>query len=82
LDWAILEQNGFVGIGIISYSAYLWHQPLYALARLRSINEPSQQIMLLLAFITWQNIEKPFRNKAKFGEQVNILRGTVNSALP
>ena len=57
-----------VGIGLISYSAYLWHQPLFAFARMRSIFEPSPWIILLLAlasfvlaYLSWRFVEKPFR---------------------
>lgn len=59
-----------VGVGLISFSAYLWHQPLLAFARIRSASEPSWGIMILfsiasliLAFITWKYIEQPFRAK-------------------
>lgn len=64
----LLSTRGFVGIGLISYSAYLWHQPLFAFARLRSIMEPSPALMialaalsLVLAYFSWRYIEKPFR---------------------
>jgi hypothetical protein len=57
-----------VGIGLISYSAYLWHQPLFAFARLRSLAEPSHALMgalallsLFLAWGTWRFVEQPFR---------------------
>tara|TARA_B110000902_G_scaffold227182_1_gene266325 strand:- start:1077 stop:2279 length:1203 start_codon:yes stop_codon:yes gene_type:complete len=64
----LLSTKAFVGIGLISYSAYLWHQPLFAFARIRSIVDPSESLMLLLsvisvtlAYISWKFIEKPFR---------------------
>jgi peptidoglycan/LPS O-acetylase OafA/YrhL len=66
----LLGTKALVGIGLISYSAYLWHQPLLAFARIKSVNEPSHLIMgilalgsLLLAYLSWKYIETPFRNK-------------------
>lgn len=66
----LLSMRAFVGIGLISYSAYLWHQPLFAFARIRSLTEPSQVLMallavatLLLAWVTWRWVEQPFRNR-------------------
>ena len=66
----LLSTKGFVGIGLISYSAYLWHQPLFAFARIKYIDEPPYQIFLLLLFgsiglavMSWRYIEKPFRSK-------------------
>ncbi len=60
----------FCGIGLISYSAYLWHQPLFAFARLRSITEPGPLVMaalivltLILAWATWAFVEQPFRKR-------------------
>ncbi|MDG1056907.1 MAG: acyltransferase family protein, partial [Flavobacteriaceae bacterium] len=67
----LLSTRGFVGVGLISYSAYLWHQPLFAFARIRSLTEPSHYLMallaaaaLLLAWVTWRWVEQPFRNRA------------------
>jgi peptidoglycan/LPS O-acetylase OafA/YrhL len=64
----LLSVRGLVGIGLISYSAYLWHQPLFAFARIRSLAEPNHVVMgglavtaLLLAWGTWRWIERPFR---------------------
>lgn len=69
----LLSLKGFVGIGLISYSAYLWHQPLFAFARIRSIYMPEQWLMLLLAvaslvlaYFSWRYVEQPFRIKGRF----------------
>ena len=66
----LLSTKGFVGIGLISYSAYLWHQPLFAFARIKSQNVPPITLMtilvvasLLLAYLSWKYVETPFRNK-------------------
>ena len=60
----------FVGIGLISYSAYLWHQPLFAFGRIQFEAASSEVLMLLLAAVSfvlaafsWKFIEAPFRNK-------------------
>lgn len=57
-----------VSIGLISYSAYLWHQPLFSFARIRLTEYPSQLLMLTLslasialAAFTWKYIEQPAR---------------------
>lgn len=66
----LLGNKVLVGIGLISYSAYLWHQPLFAFARHSSINELSTPIRvmiscltLLLAYLSWRFVEKPFRDR-------------------
>ena len=66
----------FVGIGLISYSAYLWHQPLFAFARHRSLTEPSQItfvalaiIAVVLAYFSWRYVEQPFRDKQQFSRR-------------
>jgi len=57
-----------VAVGLISYSAYLWHQPLFAFARVRSLGVPDTWLMLGLAVLSlglaalsWRLVEQPFR---------------------
>ncbi len=66
----VLGWKLFVGIGLISYSAYLWHQPLFAFARHLRLTEAYHDLLtalavatFILAYITWKFIELPFRNK-------------------
>ncbi len=62
--------KAMVGIGLISYSAYLWHYPIFVFARRASLAEPGTALLLflsalsiLLGFISWRFVESPFRNK-------------------
>jgi len=64
----ILSMKAPVAIGLISYSAYLWHQPLLAFARARSMHEPALWLLLalglasfVLAGLSWRFVEQPFR---------------------
>ncbi len=59
-----------VGIGLISYSAYLWHQPLLALSRYRehALGTETMGVLLIalslaLAWLSWRFIERPFRTR-------------------
>lgn len=60
--------KAFVGIGLISYSAYLWHQPLFAFAKQIGFTEAGNFVFLILsavavflAYISWRFVEAPFR---------------------
>lgn len=64
----LLSFRPIVFIGLISYSAYLWHQPLFAFARIRSDMAPGPGLMaaltvatFVLAYLTWRLVEQPFR---------------------
>jgi peptidoglycan/LPS O-acetylase OafA/YrhL len=59
-----------VGIGLISYSAYLWHQPFFAFTRHATAEPPSAWLMggvtlavFYVAVLSWACVEKPFREK-------------------
>jgi len=84
----ILSHKVLVGIGLISYSAYLWHQPILAFARLRAIEEMNTTttlfliaLSLLLAFISWKYIEAPFRDKTKFSKSKIFLYAAIAASL-
>jgi peptidoglycan/LPS O-acetylase OafA/YrhL len=68
----ILGWGPIVGVGLISYSSYLWHQPLFSLARVYSKEPPGIAIYcvlvvltFILAYLTWRFIETPCRNREK-----------------
>ena len=72
----ILSGKILVSIGLISYSAYLWHVPLFAFARNANFNmlpiEVASLLIILtflLAYLTWKYIENPFRDKSKFSSR-------------
>lgn len=67
---AMLSMRGCVGLGLISYSAYLWHVPLFAFARLYSLGALTGMqrgvliaLALGLAWLTWAYVEQPFRRR-------------------
>ena len=64
-----LSSRAFVGIGLISYSWYLWHWPLLALVRICAVEAPSVALMtsvallsLVPAWLSWRFVERPFRH--------------------
>lgn len=66
----LLSTKSMVGIGLISYSTYLWHQPLFVFSRHISLKEPSGTLLLTLsiasffiAYLSWRYIEMPFRDR-------------------
>lgn len=57
----------FVWVGLISYSLYLWHWPLFAFLNYHAVNPTSVQVVavivfsLILSYLSWRFIETPFR---------------------
>jgi len=59
-----------VYIGLLSYSLYLWHQPVFAISRSYSLSSLSHStyfaligLSLILSFLSYKYVETPFRNK-------------------
>jgi peptidoglycan/LPS O-acetylase OafA/YrhL len=84
----LLGHKWLVSMGLISYSAYLWHQPIFAFARHRSINELNEFFMLflialtlLLAAFSWKFVEAPFRNKSIIGRKQIFAFSIIGSIL-
>ena len=66
----ILSTKLFVGIGLMSYSLYLWHYPIFAFARITEFAQGSLFnklllgiIIILVSIFSYYFIERPARNK-------------------
>ncbi len=77
-----------VMIGLMSYSAYLWHQPLFAFARHRSVRPLNELTLITLTFLlfplaclSWRYIEAPFRRKDAFDRKRIFSYAAVGSFL-
>ncbi|WP_417536680.1 acyltransferase family protein [Methylophaga sp.] len=73
----LLSLRLLVRVGLISYSAYLWHQPIFAFARIRLYeNVPDWVYGILivttftLAWISWRFVEKPVREECFMPRQI------------
>lgn len=68
--YRVLSCKPLVFLGLISFSAYLWHQPIFAFARLYagvplSVWTMAALCLLIipLAYASWRFVEVPFRNR-------------------
>jgi hypothetical protein len=83
----LLGLRPMVIVGLMSYSAYLWHQPLLAFARIAGHAEPSTRVALVvvtyaLAWLTLVLVERPFRNRSFLRQwQVFAASGAGAAAL-
>lgn len=82
----LLSTPALVGIGLVSYSAYLWHQPVLAFARIRLGEDATLPVLLalvlpvfLLSWGSWRFIEVPCRNAARVPTG-KLLAGLLASA--
>jgi peptidoglycan/LPS O-acetylase OafA/YrhL len=70
---SLLSLKSFVSVGLISYSLYLWHQPVFSIARSLYFEELTWVTMcglvllsLALSILSYHFVESPFRRN-RFG---------------
>jgi len=83
-----LSWTPVMGVGLISYSAYLWHHPLFAFARIRLSGNVLPEVyfglsilVLGLAYFTWRFVERPFRKKSTFTRKQIFIGAVIVSSL-
>lgn len=81
MSYRILVNKQLVLIGLLSYSLYLWHQPIFAFLRIKSVGQPSLDLIVaalvftfIMAYISYRYVETPFRKTAGYS------RGFIFSA--
>jgi peptidoglycan/LPS O-acetylase OafA/YrhL len=68
----LLGLRAMVAVGLVSYSAYLWHQPVFAMALHASGQHPVTGVQMTLivltlglAYLSWRFVERPMRSPAR-----------------
>ncbi|MEI7732725.1 MAG: acyltransferase [Verrucomicrobiota bacterium] len=82
-----LATRAVVFVGLISYSLYLWHWPIFAFSKYYLAGEPCAfgyriamvALGLILAILSWRFIETPFRQKSVCGNRKSIFRFAVTA---
>jgi hypothetical protein len=84
----ILTSSPLVGIGLISYSLYLWHWPLFSFNRHLCLVPASAGTRLLLmlaafplAIMSWRFVETPFRQRTVFSGRTSLFAGAATGSV-
>lgn len=83
----VLGSRPFVWMGLISYSAYLWHFPIFALSRYSSTESTNYDklewifLTILLSIISFFAVEKPFRRSGLISQNTFLKATTWSMVL-
>src|SRR3989338_1445347 len=76
----LLSSTPLIFMGLISYSLYLWHWPLFVFAKLASSNPLSPMMMtglctaaVIMSWLSYRFIEIPFRKKSFIHRRYVVL---------
>jgi peptidoglycan/LPS O-acetylase OafA/YrhL len=75
----LIENKFFVGVGLISYSIYLWHWPIFVFIKYEGlkldgiIRIVALILIFVLSYFSWRFIEQPFRTTLKFNFKKTIV---------
>ncbi|MBC3196845.1 acyltransferase family protein [Pseudomonas poae] len=76
----LLSSRLMVGLGLISYSWYLWHWPVFVYANYAAVDGLSATelgglmlLSLVLGYLSWRFVETPFREKRLLATRKAIL---------
>lgn len=83
----LLSTRPMIAIGLISYSVYLWHHPLFSFSRLHFDGTPPQAVMAMLVVasiamgaVSWKFVEQPFRRKGGISQLSTAALGSFSAA--
>ena len=76
----LLSTRVMVGLGLISYSWYLWHWPVFVFGSYASVGEFGAgltsaliALTLILGYLSWRFVETPFRERRLLAGRRQIL---------
>jgi peptidoglycan/LPS O-acetylase OafA/YrhL len=79
-----LSLKPFVWLGLVSYSAYLWHQPLLVFGRRLFLQDMPVAatfwlvvVSIFFAVLSWKFIERPFRDKSFLSRDYILISSAV-----
>lgn len=84
----LLSARPLVFVGLISYSLYLWHWPVFSFARMAAADVHLDRVQaiaaimvsLVLAALSWRFVERPFRDSRRWPARGIALASVIGGA--